>query len=59
MREHEGWLLYHLHQRRREVLRDAAGLLRLPGVLLPGRLLLLRVLWQHARLLRNVRVEIT
>jgi hypothetical protein len=55
MREHEEWLLHHLHQRRREVLRDAPGLLRLPGMLLQERLLLLRLLRQHALLLRHLR----
>jgi hypothetical protein len=55
VRKHEEWLLHHLHQRRRAVLRDAAGLLRLPGMLLQVRLLLLRLLRQYALLLRKLR----
>jgi len=55
VREHQGRLLHHLHQRRHEVLRDAAGLLRLPGMLLQERLLLLRLLRQHLLLLRHMR----
>jgi len=55
VRKHEGRLLHHLHQRRRQVLRDAAGLLRLPGNVLQERLLLLRLLWQHLLLLWDVR----
>jgi hypothetical protein len=38
------------------VLRDGPGLLRLPGNLLQLRLLLLRLFWQHALLLRHVCV---
>ena len=55
MREHQERLLHHLHQRRREVLRNAAVLLRLPGMLLQERLLLLRLLRQHLLLLRHMR----
>jgi hypothetical protein len=55
VREHERRLLHHLHQRRREVLRDAAGVLRLPGNLLQERLLLLRLLRQHLLLLWHMR----
>jgi len=55
VREHEGRLLHYLHQRRQQVLRHAAGLLRLPGVLLQERLLLLRLLRQYLLLLRHVR----
>ena len=55
VREHEGRLLHHLHQRRRQVLRDAPGLLRLLGMLLQERLLLLRLLRQHLLLLWHVR----
>jgi hypothetical protein len=39
------------------VLRYAAGLLRLPGNLLQFRLLLLRLLWRHALLLRHLRLS--
>jgi len=55
VREHQGRLLHHLRQRRREVLRDAAIVLRLPRSLLQERLLLLRLLRQHLLLLRHVR----
>jgi len=55
VREHEGRLLHHLHERGRQVLRDAAGLLRLPGNLLQERLLLLRLLRQYLLLLWDVR----
>jgi hypothetical protein len=55
VRKHERRLLHHLHQRRQQVLRHAAGLLRLPGNVLQERLLLLRLLRQHLLLLRHVR----
>jgi len=55
VREHEGRLLHHVHQRRREVLRDVAIVLRLPRMLLQERLLLLRFVRQHLLLLRDVR----
>jgi hypothetical protein len=55
VRKHEGRLLRHLHQRRQQVLRHAAGLLRLSGNVLQERLLLLCLLRQHVLLLRDVR----
>ena len=56
VRVHQGRLLHQLHERRREVLRDAASLLRLPRVLLRERLLLLHLVQQHAGLLRHLLV---
>ncbi len=47
-------LLHYLHQRRQEVLRDAASLLRLPERLHGIGLLLLCLLRQHAGLLRHL-----
>ena len=55
VRKHQRRLPHHLHQRRQRVLRNAGSLLRLPGMLLPERLLLLRLLRQQVRLLRHVR----
>jgi hypothetical protein len=55
VREHEGRLLHHVHQRRREVLRDASIVLRLPRMLLQERLLLLRLLREYVLLLWDVR----
>jgi hypothetical protein len=47
-------LLHHLRERRQGVLRDRAGVLRDARELLQARLQLLRVLQQHALLLRDV-----
>jgi hypothetical protein len=55
VRKHEEWLLHYLHQRRRQVLRYAASLLRLPRNVLQERLLLLCLLRQHLLLLRHLR----
>jgi hypothetical protein len=52
VRKHEGRLLHHLHERRQGVLRDPAIVLRDAAVLPRTRLLLLRLLQQHALLLR-------
>ena len=52
-------VLHHLHQRRRQVLRDDPGLLRLHGRHDEGRLHLLRDDEQHAGLLRLLLVTTT
>jgi len=58
LRNDEGWLLHHLHQRRQEVRHHAAGLLRLSGrLLLRAGLLLLHFVQQHAVLLRQVLTQ--
>jgi hypothetical protein len=54
VRNHEGRLQHHLHQRRQGVLRDLAIVLRDTAVLPRTRLLLLRLLQQHAVLLRHL-----
>jgi len=51
VRHDQGRLLHHLHFRRREVLRDDSGLLRLHDGHDEGRLHLLRDDEQHRRLL--------
>jgi hypothetical protein len=57
MRNDERRLLHHLHQRRQAMLRNAASLLRLLHEVLRKRLLLLRVLQQHASLLRHLLID--
>ena len=54
VRVHHRRLLHHLHQRRQAALRPVAGLLRMLRKVLRKRLLLLRVLRQHAGLLRHL-----
>jgi hypothetical protein len=54
VRIHGGRLLHHVLQRRQGLLRDFAVLLRNARVLPEVRLLLLRLLQQHALLLRDV-----
>ena len=56
VRVHEGRLLHQLHQRRQGLLCDDPEVLRMPTGMLRQRLLLLRVLQRHARLLRYLRV---
>src|SRR5262249_40420091 len=56
VRRDRRWHLHYLHQRRCEVLPDAAGLLRLPVRLPRLRLHVLRHAEQHADLLRHVRL---
>ena len=55
VRADQGRLLHLLHQRRQGLLRNAASLLRLSGLLLRERLLLLHLVRQHVRLLRQER----
>ncbi len=53
----EDGVLHHLHQRRRKVLRDDPGLLRLHGRHDEGRLHLLHDDEQHAGLLRHLLTD--
>jgi len=56
MRHDQGWLLHHLHQRRRQVLRDDSGMLRVHVGHDEGWLHLLRDDEQHPGLLLLLRL---